>query len=440
MQSILLNEKGFLRNHGQRRTRHRSKSSWDTETHFVDCRNAVKWSSSNGLCGAPYRPLFRRLFSISPSVLRYDVGLSVPKRLMGASHVKEILHELESIEVWFDDERVKLSSVGKRLLEVYLKGTSNQSAHVVRIGSPMVFIETTWHKFQCISDGKTVPAYYLSTGGVHCKHFILDGGGYSAFLSAAEDDDAYKTRCLRISMARLRSTYSSVSTILNQIGTEVLPAPSLNERRLESWCKDSALILTGKGLVRSKLPATVREEYLALARSSWSLAEETMGATIETLAQRLQEVPEYISSEQLRSAVSYLLGHPAPKVPLTKELCLAILQGGVVLGDKINVTNSDNVTIVNRSIVNNALNKASEAGDEDLKKALADICAFIESLDPAIRVQAAENFEGFAEEFGKPQPRKSVLKSLWEGVLTAAPTLVSLLPEAVKIVRRMTGE
>lgn len=93
-----------------------------------------------------------------------------------------------------------------------------------------------------------------------------------------------------------------------------------------------------------------------------------------------------------------------------------------VTGDKIEVNGSGN-TIINRSTVQNAFNKVKAAHDETTAKALTDVEA---EINKSGNKEAAENFESFSEELTKPEPKKSLLKSLWQGTLAALPTIEQL--------------
>lgn len=93
-----------------------------------------------------------------------------------------------------------------------------------------------------------------------------------------------------------------------------------------------------------------------------------------------------------------------------------------IMGDQINVPGSGN-TIINRSVVQNAFNKVKESLGEETANALLRVEA---AINQANNRDAAENFESFNEELKKSEPKKSLLKSLWQGTLAALPTLKEL--------------
>ena len=93
-----------------------------------------------------------------------------------------------------------------------------------------------------------------------------------------------------------------------------------------------------------------------------------------------------------------------------------------VAGDNFKVIGSGN-TIVSRSKVQNAFNRVQAAHNEDVAKALVEI---EEAINKSGSKEAAENFDSFSDELGKPAPKKSLLKTLWQGTLEALPALKEL--------------
>jgi hypothetical protein len=80
-------------------------------------------------------------------------------------------------------------------------------------------------------------------------------------------------------------------------------------------------------------------------------------------------------------------------------------------------------TIVNRSTLNNSLNRAQhEAGDAAVG-ALEMVAQVIENSG---NQEAAENFNALSEELERAQPRKSVLRSFWNGIIAALPEIAQI--------------
>ncbi len=102
-----------------------------------------------------------------------------------------------------------------------------------------------------------------------------------------------------------------------------------------------------------------------------------------------------------------------------------------VAGDQITQTGNNNI-IVNRSTIQNAFNKVKNEHDEDTAKALLRI---EEEINKSGNKEAAENFESFSDELSKPEPKKSLLKTLWQGTLLALPGLKELTGVVEQIVK-----
>jgi hypothetical protein len=103
-----------------------------------------------------------------------------------------------------------------------------------------------------------------------------------------------------------------------------------------------------------------------------------------------------------------------------------------IMGDYINAPGSGNI-VINRSIVEKAFNKVKLAHDAETAQALKIV---EDMINRAGDKEAIENFESFTSELSKPEPKKSILKSLWQGTLAALPTLMQI-PDAVEKIRKL---
>jgi hypothetical protein len=93
-------------------------------------------------------------------------------------------------------------------------------------------------------------------------------------------------------------------------------------------------------------------------------------------------------------------------------------------------------TIINRSNLINAMNSASGSNSRELEDALRQLAEFIEKSGSR---EAADNFNAFTEELQQPSPRKSLLKSFWNGMLAALPTIAELTTAAGTIALLFAG-
>jgi hypothetical protein len=93
-----------------------------------------------------------------------------------------------------------------------------------------------------------------------------------------------------------------------------------------------------------------------------------------------------------------------------------------VMGDVFKNIGSG-ATVINRSNLVNAMNVTKDTLDPSVSEALRKLAEFIEQSG---NKEAAENFNAFTEELQQSSPRKSLLKSFWNGMLAALPTLADL--------------
>lgn len=92
-----------------------------------------------------------------------------------------------------------------------------------------------------------------------------------------------------------------------------------------------------------------------------------------------------------------------------------------------NITGS---TIINKSSVEASFNKVKDQFDTDTAEAIKTVA---EEIEKSGNREAAELFESFNEELQKPQPKSSVLRNCWNGIIEALPTLGKLTEIVAKI-------
>ncbi len=102
--------------------------------------------------------------------------------------------------------------------------------------------------------------------------------------------------------------------------------------------------------------------------------------------------------------------------------------GDITMGDIF--TNISNSSIVNRSVVERSFNKIKGSHDEETARALVRVA---DEIAKANNKPAAELFTAFNEEVQKDEPRKSILASLWSGIVEAVPSIAQLVDVVTKI-------
>ncbi|WP_342726082.1 hypothetical protein AAFG07_03795 [Bradyrhizobium sp. B097] len=106
---------------------------------------------------------------------------------------------------------------------------------------------------------------------------------------------------------------------------------------------------------------------------------------------------------------------------------------GIFMGDVF--SNIQNSTIVNRSTVESAFNKTKSESGEETASILLKVAEFVAKSG---NKEAGELLDQFNEELSKPQPRKSLLKRSWDGLLAALPTITTVAGAATAIAKLFT--
>ena len=103
---------------------------------------------------------------------------------------------------------------------------------------------------------------------------------------------------------------------------------------------------------------------------------------------------------------------------------------GSLMGDIF--SNISNATIINRSLLQNAFNKAKSETGEDTAEALRKVA---EAVAQSGNKEAGELLDQFNEELAKTQPRKSLLKRSWENLVQVLPTIGAIAGAAEAIAK-----
>ena len=95
-------------------------------------------------------------------------------------------------------------------------------------------------------------------------------------------------------------------------------------------------------------------------------------------------------------------------------------------------SNISNSTIINRSLLQNAFNKAKSETGEEAAEALRKVA---EAVAQSGNKEAGELLDQFNEELAKTQPRKSLLKRSWENLVQVLPTIEAIAGAAEAIAK-----
>lgn len=107
------------------------------------------------------------------------------------------------------------------------------------------------------------------------------------------------------------------------------------------------------------------------------------------------------------------------KVILANDRAIIGQVGKLIMGDQFDRIGAG-TTIVNRSTLTSSLNRVECQDGGAAAQALQLIAQIIEHSGNR---DAAENFNALSEELDKPHPRKAILRSFWNGILAALPSI-----------------
>src|SRR5262249_14905895 len=101
----------------------------------------------------------------------------------------------------------------------------------------------------------------------------------------------------------------------------------------------------------------------------------------------------------------------------------------IIMGDKFE--NVQNSTIINRSVVQDAIKSVQKSSKSDISAALVAVAEIIERSNNAA---AASVFNRFVGELKVEQPSKPVLKQCWDGLTGLLPDIAKLADAGAKLV------
>jgi hypothetical protein len=103
-----------------------------------------------------------------------------------------------------------------------------------------------------------------------------------------------------------------------------------------------------------------------------------------------------------------------------------------VMGDNYELKNIKGSTVIIKSKVENSFNKVKDQLGEETANVIKQIAEIVEKSKNA---EARDLFDAFNEEINKPEPKKSILKSFWDGLSKVLPILASTASIVEKIMK-----
>ena len=430
---------GFIRSFGpiEERIRKGAGLFWDAEDAYCEGSHAVRFASlmSKGRMRpgaraiAAVQCMFRRFYANEMCVSRFEIGLRerMPRGCQRFSRdYFQFASECLSLQVTANgvQNAKQLPAIGPDLAALYLRSTTELAGKLVKPtqswwvgdGSPLGFLEYGENQARTLPES----AFALPIGssdGLKLDFARLPIGNRLVgvwFCRVAERRaNLDLLRRLRVNLFRLHSEIESVKYVTHRF----LRGRLFDDISSEEAIRLERYLVKSRKLLRRRQRYGVPQEPILLAVQECN--ELIADGVTPTLLAQIDQVLDWIKAEKLR-VFGFL-----PRI--------IVKSGGVATVDIF--SNISGSTIVNKSVVENSFNKVqSKLGPEVAQfiKAVAD------EVHKSGNAEAGQVFEAFNEELQKPEPKKSLLRTFWNGLAAALPTLLSL-PGAAESALKIFG-
>lgn len=384
---------------------------------------------------------YRRFFFDGQAVGKFEIGVATGdsylgglSRIQAASLIRHVLSMAVTVRgtsskavCGGSNEPVisELGEAGKHIARLYAGSTMLHPPPVqlhdwwVQAGAPLVvLVQTHAERIPIPFRGLPVPTSNYSSWYelVHCQVPYRETGLRMWVITLDRYRRYREARALKICLMRLHAEHESLRLVLRNIATRKIqpPARSNASQSLQRYLNEATRRISGLDSEGNRLVAS--PEFAELARDSEEFINPgEREALLDCL--RNVDVRQNIF-EKIRRYVD-----------TTIEINqLNVREIKIDMGDKFQ--NIHHATIVNRSLVQNAFNRVNSEYDEETAKALKLVADEIEKSNNS---EAAEVFNSFTEELQKPEPKKPVLRSLWNGIIAVLPTILQMTDAVSKV-------
>lgn len=191
-------------------------------------------------------------------------------------------------------------------------------------------------------------------------------------------------------------------------------------------------------LVAAEFDKRAGQPFQQVQALYWSLSRATIlgvvsrvrTALVELVSELVTKSPspsELPPSDAIGHAVQLIINGERPVINLSavvggsgSSALTSTHMGDTQVGDTF--SNISNSNIVNRSLVSNSLNALEKDGKTEEAEALR---ALAEEVEKSGNKEAGEYLDSFNEELSRDEPRKSILKAMWDGLVAVLPYVAS---------------
>jgi hypothetical protein len=395
---------------------------------------------------------FRRLFSNGEALIRIETGFTISGdywwRTLTEDWFIRIIDNLLGLKTLVrspngDLEMCDLQDANRYLAPLYMNASTQWSHHGIHVYKnwwvmpcePVLVVE---YNNMMVSNWLPKNRQVLDTiaeSEIEISHFWFyrNGQGIRVWLLGYETSGPWEcniARRLRLNLLRLHSELECLKQILRLIlqNKLVIEVPSKSSDLFQAYLNRSIRILSqckGYGFPQDEILKTVLG-YEEIINPDQKI---TLMSQLEKMRLNIRKkLDNFTSKSKVIAQPAIVIEHIGKKINIKNTTTYKIDE--VVMGDKFkDITDS---TIINRSHVEKSFNKVNEKYDEETANAILRVAKEIERSD---NKDAGALFDGFNQELAKSEPNKTVLKTIWDGILTHLPSITGMVDVISKITR-----
>ena len=432
--------------------------NWTGEGVCSVAKNALRFPSleletwyESGVKIAKPACVFRRFFSNGEVVVRIETGfkIKIDWRIKAFTENKfiTIIDNLLGLKTLVRSHNAELKmcdlqNANRYLAPLYLNASTQSSHQDINDSKnwwaipcePVLVVE--YDKNDCKVLPKNAQVLEsIAESEIELSHFWFyrNGQGIRVWLLGYDSWVPYMfdtARNLRLNLLRLHSELECLKQILRLILQDklVLEIPSKASDRFQAYVNRSIRIFS-----KSTSYGFPQDEILKTVLGYEEIINPDQKITLMSLLEKmrlniLKKLDNFTSKSKVIAQPAIVIEHIGKKINIKNTTTYNIDE--VVMGDIFkNISNS---TIINRSHVEKSFNKVNEKYDEETAKAIIKIA---EEIERSGNRDAGALFDGFNQELAKPEPNKTVLKTIWDGIVTHLPSITSMVDIVSKITK-----
>jgi hypothetical protein len=409
----------FIKNFGSVRERLKGGDSfWGAEDKYCNAEGILKLKRSSGTFNI--KPVYKRFYSDGHFMSKIEIGLKDNVGLSFEESNDKL--ELENLLLQYCFLRIIIKSSNYKKTETFLFNAGSYLAKSYAVSSTNSNKITAQTYRNVIPGQPIIIAIYDSIKQIVLPHYsklIFDNFCQSKFsngitlhhiklndqpfpikawligipkrLSANENKDfKSEIRNLRMNLSRIHIEKETIRILLNSIrNTSISLTPNSEESETIQWY----LKKTSEKLFKAERYNIPQKNILKMALESDFMINEGISKT-------LTEEMNFFENKYLRKNIQQLINF-------------------YNMGHITNITGNNN-QVINDSTIENSFNNIEKNHGKDLSNAIKLLQDHVKRTN---NQEAMESVKSLAEEAEKKEPKKSIIKALWNGIVSLVPTV-----------------